>query len=269
MSYLNLDEKAINIFTDGSSLQKPRRGGMGARIVWVNESGEEEVYDYQPFGVINATNQEMEIKACIYSLMHVFNKNAPVNLKKFSKIVIYSDSLYLVQNFNLAKFVWSKNGWRLSGGAPVINAESWKELVRILRKNRTPVEIKWVKAHKDSVHNKAADKLAKISAKQAIHKGRNVKVRRKKSPFVVDPGSIKLSGQKAKIRIITDEYLRTQRCYRYKYEMMSKKSKYYQRVDWVFSDIMLSAGHTYNVLFNDDNKYPQILEKYKEFERVK
>jgi hypothetical protein len=45
---------------------------------------------------------------------------------------------------------------------------------------------------------------------------------------------------------------------------MSKKSKYYQNVDFIFSDIMLSAGHTYFVRFNIEPKNPRIVKLFKE-----
>lgn len=270
MGYLNLDEKAINIFTDGSSLPKPRRGGIGACIVWVDQDGKEVTYNYSPVGYSGATNQEMEIKACINTLRFVFSDGTPVEPRKFEKVVIYTDSMYLVNNFDKAKFVWSRNKWRLYSGAPVANAILWKELVSLLIKVRFRVEMKWVKAHKSSVYNKMADKLAKNSAKQkSDQKTSHIRVRRKKSSQITELGSVKMLGQKITIRIVTDQYLPISRSYKYKYEVMSKSSAYYKKVDMIFSEIMLSAGHVYYVMFNLDGKYPQILKKYREIESKK
>jgi ribonuclease HI len=57
----NLDEEALNIFTDGSSYSTPRRGGIGFRLVFVDISGDEQVENHQPPGYRGATNQQMEL----------------------------------------------------------------------------------------------------------------------------------------------------------------------------------------------------------------
>jgi hypothetical protein len=63
---------------------------------------------------------------------------------------------------------------------------------------------------------------------------------------------------------VTDEYLKVQRTFRYKYEVMSKASAFYEKVDRAYSDILLKAGHTYYVLMNDETKNPRILKVYRE-----
>ena len=39
-------DDALNIFTDGSSLGKPRTGGIAVRFVMINSSGEEQLQDF-------------------------------------------------------------------------------------------------------------------------------------------------------------------------------------------------------------------------------
>ncbi len=51
-----LDENALNIYTDGSSFQTPRRGGVGVRFVSVDDQGEEQTIDWSPPGFRSATN---------------------------------------------------------------------------------------------------------------------------------------------------------------------------------------------------------------------
>ncbi len=263
-----INEDALNIFTDGSSYSHPRRGGLGARFVWVNKFGKEEKWDYSPIGYIGATNNQMELKACIDVLKVVLGANTPVNISSINKIIIYTDSLYIVENWNRALFGWSKNHWLTKEGKPVQNASLWRDLLKLRLKVRKRVDIKWVKGHKDSEHNKVADKLAKASAQ---HGGRQrvsvVNVRRKLSKRPTNIGSVQMEGQKITIRIIEDEFLKIQKCYRYRYEVMSERCKYYQRVDFIFSNIMLSAGHTYDVQFNKNQKSPQIVKVFKEIKK--
>lgn len=61
-------EDAINVFTDGSSFSGPRVGGIGIRVVTVDESGNEVVEDHAQPGYRGATNNEMELQACIEGL---------------------------------------------------------------------------------------------------------------------------------------------------------------------------------------------------------
>lgn len=261
----NLDENAINIYTDGSSYSHPRAGGMGVRVITLDEDGHEVIHDEQIVGFRGATNQQMELKACIEALKLLLGRHSPVDLSNFPKIIINTDSRYVVDNLNNAKFAWRKKRWLTWEGTPVANAQLWKELVKAIAAVRCRVDIRWVKGHKASIHNRAADRLAKASAKSSIQGPLTVtSVRRKKTTQSIERGSVELSGQRLTIRIITDEYLRVQRCYKYKYEVMSRGSAYFRSVDLAYSDVLLRAGHTYYVLMNDNSKNPRIRKMYRE-----
>jgi ribonuclease HI len=263
-----IDECALNIFTDGSSYPHPRRGGLGARFVWVNKLGKEEKWDYSPIGYIMATNNQMELQACIDVLKIILSVNTPINIDSVNKIIIYTDSLYVVENWERALFEWSRSHWLTRDERPVQNASLWRDLVKLRLKVKKRVYMKWVKGHKDNEHNKAADKLAKISAHYIGRQHLSVvNVRRKISNNPTIANSVKMEGQKITIRIIDDEFLRIQKIFRYRYEVMSKKSKYYQKVDFTFSEIMLSAGHTYYVQFNNNQKSPEIIKLFKEIKK--
>jgi hypothetical protein len=114
----------------------------------------------------------------------------------------------------------------------------------------------WVKGHSKNIHNKAVDKFAKYSAKQAFNRElSHVNVRRKKTDKSVIRGSVKMLGQRVTIRIITSEYLNIQKTNKYKYEVMSNQSKYFGNVDYVFTNELLKVGHTYIVsLIQHDKK---------------
>ena len=61
-------EDALNIYTDGSCLSNPRRGGIGIRYIVINAAGDEEWVDEAPPGYKQATNNELELMACIVAL---------------------------------------------------------------------------------------------------------------------------------------------------------------------------------------------------------
>lgn len=255
-------DNAINVYTDGSSFPGPRSGGIGIRLVVVNAFGEEEIEDIPLSGYTGATNNQMELFACITGIKKSMRHPA---FDSIEHVAIHSDSLYVVDNYPRALYSWSKNKWCNSQGKPVDNATFWKELIRVIKKCRKRVEFYWVKGHSKDEHNKAADRLAKKSARSAIHPALTVvKVRRKLSVKTVDPGCVPMLSQRISIRVITDEYLRLNKCFKYKYEVISKHSAYYGYVDFVYSIILLNAGHCYSIRFNDNPKNPTIVKMFKE-----
>ena len=99
-----IDENALNIFTDGSSYpQKKRAAGVGVCLVWVNKERNEEYEEYSPLGWQKATIDEMEIEACTVGLKQAnrFLKG----LDNFTRVLIFSDSRYVVDNFVRAMYI--------------------------------------------------------------------------------------------------------------------------------------------------------------------
>jgi len=258
-------ENAINIYTDGSSFSHPRSGGIGIRLVIVNKEGFEEIEDISPPGFTRATNNEMELYACVEGIKQAMHHSA---FNSFWHIAIHTDSQYVVDNYKRALYVWSKNNWCNYQGKPVDNATLWKELLRTVRKcDRCykRVDFHWVKGHAKNQHNKAVDKLARQSARNAFNPPLAVvKVRRKLSAKSVQPGCVPMLNQRISIRIITDEYLKLQKRFKYKYEVISKSNPYFGNIDFAFSEIMLNAGHCYSIRFNDEPHNPTITKMFKE-----
>lgn len=257
-------ENAINVFTDGSSFSKPRRGGMGLRLVTIGEDGHEICEEVELVGHEGATNNQMELLACIKG---VEAAAAHPQIGQVRRIYVFTDSMYVVENMKLAMFQWPKTRWCNANGRPIDNAELWKKLVHGIKKAPRPVIFEWIKGHSKNLHNRAVDKLAKRSAKGALLPPLQVaSVRRKLSSRSVEPGSVQIAGQCLKIRIVTDTYLRTQRLYKYKYEVLPNGPSS-GLVDLIYSKECLRAGHHYEVRLNDDSKNPRIVEVLNELVR--
>ncbi len=255
-------EDALNIYTDGSSYSGPRKGGIGIRFITFNNEGYEQIQDSKPSGFKGATNNQMELYACTYAL-----KEAPklFNLNSFNKVVINTDSLYIVNNHNNALFNWPRNRWRNREGRPIENTTFWKDLVKAIKKINKKVEFYWVEGHSKDIHNRAVDKLAKQSAKNALNDPLAIEsVRRKTSEKSLERGSVKMHGQRLLIRIISNAYFKTQRIYKYRYEVLSKASKYYGNVDIIFSEELLRDGHCFCVSLNKNTANPTIMRVIKE-----
>jgi ribonuclease HI len=257
-------ENTLNIFTDGSSRGSPRAGGIGVRFVVVDSSGKEQVQDFEFAGYKSATNNQMELHACIVGLKEAMKVKGdlPPNV---TRVVIHSDSLYVVDNYKRAMFEWSRTRWLTRSGRPVLNPELWKQLVKCIQNIGIPLEIRWIKGHSKSEHNRAVDKLARISSKRSFNKPlTHVNVRRKKTDKMVDVGSVEMNGQRITIRVITSEYLSVQRLWKYRYEVISQRCKYRGNVDFIFSEHFLGPGHTYYVRVNSNTSNPRIEKVFRE-----
>jgi ribonuclease HI len=258
-------ENALNIYTDGSSLSHPRRGGIGVRYIIVDTKGNEIVQDETHTGFRDATSNQMELMACIKALEGACRHEA---ISVVDRVYIFTDSMYVTNNMNSAIYEWQKQKWLNRHQKPVANAELWKQLIRLKRRVPRRVDFKWVKGHSKNLHNRAVDLLAKESARGVLYKPLNVgTVRRKITKKTVETGSVGMHGQELSIRIIADTYLRVQRIYRYKYEVLSQESTYFGNVDWIYSELVLRSGHHYKVMVNDNEDNPRILKIVEELLR--
>lgn len=255
-------EDALNIYTDGSSFQRPRRGGVGIRYIVINDAGDEEWDDECPPGYKEATNNEMELIAPILALRGI---PGGMMTSAIDRIYIFTDSQYVRDYLFHAQQIWPSNGWCNRDGKPIENVKLWKGLVREVRNAPRRVDFKWVKGHAKNKHNKAVDKLAKQSANGFLKEPLSVQsVRRKLTDESVEIGSVRMEGQEIDIRIITDKRMREQMVWRYKYEVLPSGSPYAGKVDIIYSEILLRAHHSYRVRVCDNQKNPRILELVEE-----
>ncbi|SRR6056297_731656 len=142
--YYNYNKEEIVIYTDGACYKNPGPGGYAAIIL--DEDKEIEITGYEP----DTTNNRMELRAVIEALQVV---------KKNKKIILYSDSNYVVKGINEWIKSWKKRGWRTASNKPVKNLDLWKKLDKLFDKKN--VKLKKVAAHSGNEFNEKVDKLAK------------------------------------------------------------------------------------------------------------
>ena len=107
------------------------------------------------------TNNYTELYAAINGLRYA-------QQYEVKKILIFSDSRYLIDGMNEYLETWKSLGWKKRNGGDIANPEVWKELSSLrdeVLNNGLELEWRWVKGHDDeegSIGNEIADRYATI-----------------------------------------------------------------------------------------------------------
>jgi ribonuclease HI len=131
------------IYTDGACKGNPGPGGWGAILEYDGE--ERELFG----GESATTNNRMELTAVIEALSA---------LKRPCRIVLHTDSQYVMKGITEWIGQWKARGWRTVAKAPVKNVDLWKRLDGIVGDHE--IEWVWVKGHSGHDGNERADALA-------------------------------------------------------------------------------------------------------------
>ncbi len=145
--------KPIIIFTDGAARGNPGPGGWGS-IVSIGEK----VTEFGG-GESNTTNNRMELTAVIEAFNFVY-KSLRLNLgaKPAPKMVIYTDSSYVLNGATIWVHDWQRNNWKTKTKKAVLNQDLWKKLSNLLQRLQT--EWKLVKGHTGTAGNERCDVIA-------------------------------------------------------------------------------------------------------------
>lgn len=139
----------IVIYTDGSSLGNPGKGGYGAVVMHGEQRKELSA------GYFETTNNRMELMACIVALQ---------TLNERSDVVLFSDSKYIVDAINNGSAErWKANRWLKSDRTKIANIDLWKELLTLNEQHK--IEFRWVKGHFTDKNNERCDQLANVAAR--------------------------------------------------------------------------------------------------------
>ena len=144
----------VHLATDGACKGNPGPGGWGVLIRWGTK--EKEMSGGEPL----TTNNRMELTAAIRGL---------AALKRPCRVVLSTDSRYVMDGLTKWLAGWQRNGWRTAAKQPVKNADLWQELVAAAAPHR--IRWEWVKGHTGHPENERADKLASDAAIAAGRQG--------------------------------------------------------------------------------------------------
>lgn len=262
----DIEEWIFYIFTDGASRtvfnEKIKRKTWRHWWKWVwfvyydkkYKLIEEDKSDFISY--TKATNQDMELRACVDGLELVINED----LSHFKKVMIVTDSKFIYENWGNAYFWHRERRWRRTiYGDPVVHKEKRKELVKYMRNiyqiHWKNVDFDLVKWHKDNEYNNKADKSAVKWAQSKIRVlGNNSEVRKKifKKTTWFKNWYLPVQWQEILIHIYSSRYLR-KGGFRYNYEVVSWNSDFFMNANWIFyNKTVLSAEFIYLVKMKND-----------------
>ena len=99
------------------------------------------------------TNNVAEIQAALKAISQAEEEG-------LRKLVIHTDSMFLVNCATKWISIWKSNGWKKKSGQPVQNKEDLEILDSFLTKDTLEVRWKHVTGHSQVVGNEEADRLA-------------------------------------------------------------------------------------------------------------
>lgn len=157
--------KTIIIYTDGACSNNP--GGPGG---WAATLNYEDRYDIISGYDISTTNNRMELVAVVEALKYLINK-------RYTKIIVNSDSAYVVNGVNKGWiYEWVKKGWKTKQGGDLANADLWKQIYEFCTSKNLTIVFNKVPAHTGHTFNEIADEEAKKEvehAKRVLSKGQS------------------------------------------------------------------------------------------------
>jgi len=133
----------VLIYTDGACRGNPGPGGWAALLVAGGQR--KEVSGAEAL----TTNNRMELKAAIEGLGA---------LKRRCKVLLYTDSKYVLQGITEWLPQWKARGWRTAAREPVKNQDLWENLDAAAAAQ--DIQWHWVKGHSGHEGNDYVDALA-------------------------------------------------------------------------------------------------------------
>ena len=146
-------------FSDGACRGNPGPGAWGSIMQDVKSK-----VVYEASGVeVPTTNNRMELQGAIEVLKFLLDEDA---FKESDRVVLFSDSKYVVDGITTWVTGWKKRGWRKADKKAPENVELWQELDSV-RDEFNSITFKWVKGHSGHPQNEYCDQLANKALDEA------------------------------------------------------------------------------------------------------
>jgi ribonuclease HI len=144
----------ITVYTDGSVLCRGKNSPGGYAFLYY--LGQEVVKGSG--GLRSATNNTAEMIAVIAAFESLLDEKTGPR----PKVMVVSDSRYVVDGMTLWLDRWKATGWRTAENRPVMNRELWEEMSYLAKSFKC--RFQWVRGHDGHVENEIVDGMAKAAA---------------------------------------------------------------------------------------------------------
>lgn len=139
----------LYLYSDGACRGNPGPGAWA----WIGENGAGERLYAASAVDLATTNNRMELTGAIQGLLWAQKLTPPP-----CKIVLSSDSKYLVEGASKWLANWKKRGWKKADKTPPENLDLWQQIDFLLQ--QLVVEFVWVRGHSGHLQNENCDQMA-------------------------------------------------------------------------------------------------------------
>ena len=147
-----MNSRQIIIYTDGSALGNPGKGGWSAILKTEGKNLE------LSGGYRMTTNNRMELTAVIKALCAL--------KKPCNNVTLFTDSQLVINAINKGWLTnWLEREWKKTDNKIVANLDLWKEFVPLWKKHN--VKFIWIEGHSGIEGNERCDTLCKQAANNA------------------------------------------------------------------------------------------------------
>jgi len=136
----------IKLYTDGACRNHIKKDGAWAYVCIMEDKTETDGSGYAE----DTTNNRMELQAAIEGIKSL---NGTMD-----KIIVYSDSKYLVDGMNLWLKNWRNRDWKKRDNTEIPNLDLWQTL-NCLNADFF-ISWSWVRSHNGNYYNEIVDKMA-------------------------------------------------------------------------------------------------------------
>jgi len=160
------DDYIVALYSDGACRGNPGPGGWG--VLAQNNNGDV-LFESCGFER-DTTNNRMELSGAIESLRqlkNLYKEEGRGEQVLGERILLYSDSKYVVDGIQKWVPGWKKRGWKKADKKTPENLDLWQDL-DLLFSEFTNLEFRWVKGHSGHPQNERCDELVNIAIDQNL-----------------------------------------------------------------------------------------------------
>lgn len=255
------DPAALKIYIDGSAPEANPGGPGGLGIIIEFPDSMDRPRREMRKGFRASTNNRMELRAFLEALEWVSKNSRGIPM---SEVLIITDSRYVNDGHRNAPH-WQSEKWVAQSGAPIENVDLWKKYFSVRRAVRVRVSVKWAPGKSTDVLEDV-DRLAKSAVASPTHIDFGYQPGRVSRTKTGGSGAAALFPARGQTEIIRfyGGRLAGKGYYKIKFETFSTQEQSYAQKycayipkEWRHD---LHRNHCYEVRFNDDSRFPKIVE---------